>query len=252
MTNIRFIHLPTVDPPSDDQFHSSMAYISLLIGKHKSHVKHAVSKLIESSNSESTARVAGLFIDMFCTSMIDVAGELGVPCYLFFQSPATFFSFMLDLPSLDAKLLTELSDSITKFSIRGFENPVLRLVLPNTVLCRVSILVVNTGAAQDTTVDLPSEYVDFDQTLPSGFVERTVNMGLELSLAVEIRLDYKEGSDLILAEEVERGIKMLMNGEEEVREKVREMRKKSRMALMENGSSIKSLGELIKELMANN
>jgi len=86
------------------------------------------------------------------------------------------------------------------------------------------------------------------------YAEQQMNafeMVKELGLAVEISLDYKEGSDLVLAEEVERGIKRLMDGENEVREKVKEMRKKSKMAVMENGSSYRSLGALIEELVVN-
>ncbi|MBA0862313.1 hypothetical protein Goshw_007054 [Gossypium schwendimanii] len=70
----------------------------------------------------------------------------------------------------------------------------------------------------------------------------------ELGLGVEIRLDYREGSDLVVAEELERGLRRLMDGEDELKAKVREMKSKSRMALMENGSSCKSLASLIQEI----
>ncbi|KAK1557993.1 hypothetical protein Q3G72_035503 [Acer saccharum] len=74
----------------------------------------------------------------------------------------------------------------------------------------------------------------------------------ELGLAVEIRLDYREGSDLVLAEELERGLRRLMDNGDVVRtKKVKEMKEKSRMALMENGSSYKSLQSLAKQLVAN-
>lgn len=417
-TDIRFIHLPTVDPPSHDQFHSSLGYLSLLIHNHKPQVKNAIADLIGTqSASESPARFAALFVDMFCTPMIDVANELGVPCYLFFQSPAAFFGFMIDVPDLDPQLFTGFSDSETELSIRSFENPVPRSVLPNTVLkgkdgyswyvhhgrryMETKGIVVNTfrelesyainslssggtpkvypiGPVLDlngpskwhpdrahyetvvkwldnqptssvvflcfgsmgslngpqvreiavgleragfrflwsvreppkTQLDLPSDYVDLNEaSLPNGFLERTAGMGLvcgwipqvtvlahraiggfvshcgwnsileslwygvpiatwpiyaeqqlnafelvkELGLAVEIRLDYREGrDDLIPAEEVERGIKRLMEGDGRAREKIREMRDKSRTTLMENGSSYESLGALVKDLMDNN
>ncbi|KAH7544883.1 hypothetical protein FEM48_Zijuj01G0033200 [Ziziphus jujuba var. spinosa] len=133
--NIRFIHLPPVYPPSPDQFYSSLGYVSLLINNHKPQVKNAIANLIGTHSSpKSPSRVAALFVDMFCTPMIDVANELGVPCYLFFQSPASFFGFMIDLPDLDPKLVTGFSDSDTEFSIRSFRNPVPKNLLPNTVL----------------------------------------------------------------------------------------------------------------------
>lgn len=71
----------------------------------------------------------------------------------------------------------------------------------------------------------------------------------ELGLAIEIRLDYREGSDLVLAEEVERSIKHLMNGGDVVRARVKEMREKSRMVLLENGSSHQALGALTEKLV---
>lgn len=64
----------------------------------------------------------------------------------------------------------------------------------------------------------------------------------EFGLAVEIRLDYREGSDLVLAEELEKGLQLLMDGDDEVRKKVKDMKEKSRTPMMENGSSYKSLG----------
>lgn len=76
--NIRFLHLPPVDPPSPDQYQASIAYLSLLIANHKPRVKQALTNLITS------VPLAGLFVDMFCTSMIDIAGELGIPSYLYF------------------------------------------------------------------------------------------------------------------------------------------------------------------------
>ncbi|XP_015874820.1 UDP-glycosyltransferase 43 [Ziziphus jujuba] len=416
--NIRFIHLPPVYPPSPDQFYSSLGYVSLLINNHKPQVKNAIANLIGTHSSpKSPSRVAALFVDMFCTPMIDVANELGVPCYLFFQSPASFFGFMIDLPDLDPKLVTGFSDSDTEFSIRSFRNPVPKNLLPNTVLkgkdgyswyvhhgrryMEAKGIVVNTfrelesyaidslssggvpkvypiGPVIDlngpslwhpdrahyetvakwldgqpkssvvflcfgsmgslsgkqvreiavgleragfrflwslreppkTQLDLPSDYVDVSEAaLPNGFLERTAGMGLvcgwvpqvtilahqaiggfvshcgwnsileslwygvpiatwpiyaeqqlnafemvkELGLAVELRLDYREGRhNLIPAEEVERGIKRLMKDDERVREKVKEMREKSRMTLMDNGSSSVSLGALVKDLMSDN
>lgn len=71
----------------------------------------------------------------------------------------------------------------------------------------------------------------------------------ELGLAVEIRLDYREGSDLVTAEELEKALRCLMSGEDdEMRRKVEEMKRKSRIAFMENGSSYESLESLIQEL----
>lgn len=72
-----------------------------------------------------------------------------------------------------------------------------------------------------------------------------------MRLAIEIRLDCREGNDLVLAKEVERGIKLLMDCDDDVRTKVKEMSKKCRTAKMENGSSYASLGVLIEKLVTS-
>ncbi|KAF5742381.1 hypothetical protein HS088_TW09G00426 [Tripterygium wilfordii] len=197
---IKFVHLPTEDPLSPDQYQSSLAYLSLFYEKHKSHVKHAITEQSELDAATDTVRIAGLFVDMFSTSMIDVANELGIPSYIFFASPASFLGLMLHLPILDTQLATELVDSETELIIPSFVNPLPHSVLPSIVLERKDAY----------------------------------------------------SCDLVLAEELERGIKLLMDGDGEIGRKVKEMMEKSRMAVMENGSSYVSLGSLIDKLTANN
>lgn len=83
------------------------------------------------------------------------------------------------------------------------------------------------------------------------YAEQQMNafqMVRELGLAVEIRLDYRVGGDLVQAEEVENGVRTLMNLSDEIRRKVKDMREKCRVALMENGSSYTNLMSLIQEL----
>ena len=409
-TNIKFIHLPIVDPPTPDQFESSFGYTCLLIEKHIPHVKQAITNLME-TEFNSDRRLVGLFLDMFCTSMIVVANELHIPCYLYFPSPATFLGFMLHLPILDTQLTTELSELDTELVIPGFVNPISPSLLPSIALEKEGYswflyhgrkyfetvgIVINTfhdlepyalnsvstsqvpaiypigpildlvGPAQwhpdlanherimkwlddqppSTVVflsfgshgclsesqvreiafglelaevrfvwvlreqpkdqfSLPNDYTNFKKILPNGFLERTAGIGFvcgwvsqvqilshkaiggfishcgwnsileslwhgipiatwpvyaeqqmnafemvkELGLAIEIRLDYREGSDLVSAKEVEGGIKRLMNYDDEVRQKVKEMSKKCRVAKMENGSSYASLGALIEKLV---
>ena len=84
------------------------------------------------------------------------------------------------------------------------------------------------------------------------YAEQQMNafeMVKDLGLAVEIRVDYREGSKIVMAEEVERSIKRLMDGDQGVRTRVKDMREKSRMALMENGSAYQALEDLIEELL---
>lgn len=76
----------------------------------------------------------------------------------------------------------------------------------------------------------------------------------ELGLAVEITLSYYERSDngaVVAAAEVERGIREVMESGSEVRERVREMKEKSRMSVVEGGSSYASFKRLIDDMMTN-
>ncbi|KAK9937233.1 hypothetical protein M0R45_014036 [Rubus argutus] len=99
-THINFLHLPIVDPIAEDEYQSFIAYVSLLIQKHMSHVRKALADLMSSAESN---RVVGFFRGHVCTSMIDVANELEIPCYMFFASPATFLSFHASLSGLGCR-----------------------------------------------------------------------------------------------------------------------------------------------------
>ncbi|KAF2293810.1 hypothetical protein GH714_004967 [Hevea brasiliensis] len=77
-------------------------------------------------------------------------------------------------------------------------------------------------------------------------------MVIELGLAVEIKMDYRNDSGIIVnCDEIERGIKCLMEHDSEKRKKVKEMSERSRMALMDGGSSHFYLGNLITDVMDN-
>nr|AKA44601.1 UGTPg42 [Panax ginseng] len=79
----------------------------------------------------------------------------------------------------------------------------------------------------------------------------------ELGMAVEIKMDYRKDSSIateplvVTADEIEKGIKCLMNAESEMRKKVKEMKEKSRMAMVDGGSSHISLGHFIEDVMGN-
>ncbi|KAK6919798.1 UDP-glucuronosyl/UDP-glucosyltransferase [Dillenia turbinata] len=82
----------------------------------------------------------------------------------------------------------------------------------------------------------------------------------ELGLAVEIRLDYsmsdaRGNSDLVKAEEIQNAIGKLMDVDGgdgyEVRRKVKDMRDKSRKAVMEGGSSHTAFGRFIEDVVNN-
>ncbi|KAL7102467.1 hypothetical protein ACP275_08G122700 [Erythranthe tilingii] len=75
----------------------------------------------------------------------------------------------------------------------------------------------------------------------------------ELGLAVVITLSYDERKSVVMAAEIERGIRELMESGRgsEVRRRVEEMSEKSRLSVMEGGSSYISLNRLIHNVMSN-
>ncbi|GMI97190.1 UDP-glucosyl transferase 71D1 [Hibiscus trionum] len=75
----------------------------------------------------------------------------------------------------------------------------------------------------------------------------------ESGLAVEMRLDYRKDSDeVVMADEIKKAVGKVMDGESEVRKKVKEMAEKTRKCIMEGGSSFNSIGRLIQDMVGNN
>ncbi|KAK3010369.1 hypothetical protein RJ639_012594 [Escallonia herrerae] len=126
---IRFIHLPPADPAPTWSYETPGALLDLVINHHKPHVKDA----IQSASGPLQIPIAAFVVDMFCTPMIDVANELGLPTYVFFTSGAAFLDLMLHFQSLTDELgrdLTALTRSCTELVIPSFANPVPTRVLP--------------------------------------------------------------------------------------------------------------------------
>ncbi|KAF8041583.1 hypothetical protein BT93_A0239 [Corymbia citriodora subsp. variegata] len=131
---IRLVHLPRVN--SDTEI-SSGCFLTHFVESKKPHVKQAVADLAGSAGS--TWRLAGFVIDMFCTTMIDVADEFGVPSYIFFTSSAAFLGLMLHLQSLQDEQhmdITEFKDSAAELDFPSFVKPLPAKVLPSVVLMK--------------------------------------------------------------------------------------------------------------------
>ncbi|KAJ7960201.1 Glycosyltransferase [Quillaja saponaria] len=408
-THIRFIHLPPVDPVPLDLLHKSVEkFVTLYLESHKTCVKEAIINHVLQPNS--VIPLAGLVIDFFCTSMIDVGNELGVPSYLFFTSSAGFLGLMLSLPKRHDEVSTEFNHSDPDSIIPSFVNPVPVNVIPGFLFNKeggyismvnhgrrfkeVKGILVNTfqdlephglgsflgqdgvppvytvgplinhkddgnhqndqilrwlddqpnlsvvflcfgsfgsfsgaqlkeialGLEQSevrflwsiripTPTPVPTEDVDFKEVLPEGFLERTKSRGFicgwtpqvkilahkaiggfvshcgwnsilesiwygvpivtlplyaeqqvnafemvkELGLAVEMKLDSRSGGDheIVRAHEIEKAVKYVLKGDNEVRKRVKDMSEKSRKALMAGGSSFASIGHLIEVILGN-
>ncbi|KAJ9129530.1 hypothetical protein P3X46_033794 [Hevea brasiliensis] len=401
-TRLRFINLPKDE--------TELFSFSSFVKSQKSHVKEAVLKITQSDfvSSVDSPQLVGFVVDTFCSSIIDVANEFGVPCYIFFSSGAAFLGFMLYVQKIhDEEKFdpTEFKDSDAELKVPSLVNPFPGRVMPSAMLSKewfpfmldntrrfreAKGIIINTflelesyaieylkmppvypmGPILDVGLDgrnshkeimqwlddqpplsvvflcfgskgsfrenqvkeiacalehsgyrflwsirrpappsflaSSSDYEDPQEVLPKGFLDRIIGIGkvigwapqvavlahpavggfishcgwnsilesiwfgvpiatwpmnaeqqfnafemvIELELAAEIKIDYRNNSEIIVnCDEIERGIRCLMEHDNEKRKKVKEMGEKSRRALMEGGSSYSSLGTLIKDVM---
>lgn len=72
----------------------------------------------------------------------------------------------------------------------------------------------------------------------------------DLGIAVEIKMDYMKNSGQVTvrADEIEKGIRQLMEAEGDIRKRVRELKEKARTCLTKGGSSYTSLENLLQHL----
>jgi hypothetical protein len=126
--NLRVINLP-------DSAHVSSTSdvgnsVNILIETQKSNVKEVV------SNITGKGKLAVFVVDMFCTTMIDVANEFGVPSLVYFTSSVAFLGLILHLHTLleDNTEALRLSLKRDELDIPCFANPVPTNTLPTVVL----------------------------------------------------------------------------------------------------------------------
>ncbi|CAN1145294.1 UDP-glycosyltransferase 71A15 [Linum perenne] len=122
---IRFVDLPTVEPDPN----------ATPVESHKPPVREAVKADLTRSDGSPSPRLAGFVLDMFCTSMVEVADEFSVPSYVFFTSGAAFLGFILRLQSLHDDEEYDVTESEeAELVIPSYSSPVPRKVFPSSVL----------------------------------------------------------------------------------------------------------------------
>nr|QEA68966.1 UGT71A40 [Panax ginseng] len=124
-----------VDLPQNESLISTpKSFFTSFIESQTSPVRDSVRQIVSRSDSNN---LAGFVIDMFCTPMIDVANEFGVPTYVFFTSGAAFLGlqfYHLSLSDEHNQDLTEYKDMDVELFIPSFINPVPAKVLPSVML----------------------------------------------------------------------------------------------------------------------
>ncbi|KAG7616075.1 putative UDP-glucuronosyl/UDP-glucosyltransferase, UDP-glycosyltransferase family [Arabidopsis thaliana] len=113
--------ISVANQPTDNQ-EPTQVYIE----KQKPQVRDVVARIFQYSTEVDSPRLAGFVVDMFCSSMIDVANEFGVPCYMVYTSNATFLGITLHIQRMfDEKKydVSELEDSVNELEFPCLTRP---------------------------------------------------------------------------------------------------------------------------------
>ncbi|KAF5798819.1 putative UDP-glucuronosyl/UDP-glucosyltransferase [Helianthus annuus] len=131
---INFIHFPPMDLHLFQQCPTLGFRVDAVINHHKPIIRDLVA-----SASTGPGPMGALIVDMFCTTIIDVAKEFNLPAYVFFTSNAAFLGTMFHFQTLQDELgqdISELSHSPTELQVPSYANPVPPSVVPNVLLDR--------------------------------------------------------------------------------------------------------------------
>ncbi|CAN1249960.1 UDP-glycosyltransferase 71A15 [Linum perenne] len=113
---------------------AASANLLSVIESHKSRVREAVTAGLARSDGSPAPRLAGFVLDMFCTSMLEVADDFSVPSYVFFTSGAAFLGFMLRIQSLNDDEEFEITEfEEAELVIPSYSSPVPSKVFPSAV-----------------------------------------------------------------------------------------------------------------------
>lgn len=111
--DITFVRLPEVEIEGAQHMQLE-THVSKLLEKSKESVVSALRFLVESGPPFSA-----FITDFFCSTMYDVAAELGIPTYVFFTSNASLLSFMLSIPKLVSEIPISFKDAEFPLEVPG-------------------------------------------------------------------------------------------------------------------------------------
>ncbi|RVX03593.1 putative UDP-glucose flavonoid 3-O-glucosyltransferase 3 [Vitis vinifera] len=149
----------------DDRF--SVTLLIMKLPLEDSAAEASVRDAIHQLTRSKSGRLAGIVVDLLCTSMIDVANELGVPSYVYFASSAACLALMFHLQTLKDHQgvdVTEFANSDAELVVPGFVNPVPARVLP-------AVAVDKEGGGSMDFLDLARGFREAKGILVNTFVE---------------------------------------------------------------------------------
>ncbi|ANM67448.1 glucosyltransferase-like protein [Arabidopsis thaliana] len=214
------------------------------IEKQKPQVRDVVARIFHSTGVDSP-RVAGFVVDMFCSSMIDVVNEFGVPCYMVYTSNATCLGITLHIQRMfDEKKydVSELEDSVNELEFPFLTRPYPVKCLPDFFTSKDWLAFFLAQARC---------FRKMKEQKISAFA-----MVEELGLAVQIRKFFRGdmlvgGMEIVTTVDIERAVRCVMENDSEVRNRVKEMAEKCHVASMDGGSSQVALQKFIQDVTEN-
>ncbi|VFQ72499.1 unnamed protein product [Cuscuta campestris] len=144
-SGLKFV--PLSAPAMNGQIHRSTLFRSL-VESHKQSVRDWVREFRASNTG--TSRVAGVVVDMFCVSMMDVADEFGIPAYVYFTSGAAVLGLQLHLQSLRDNCgidVTDFKDSDPDLKVPTYSRNFPVRLLPGHILDKA-------GGGSDMVLDI--------------------------------------------------------------------------------------------------
>ncbi|CAA7029890.1 unnamed protein product [Microthlaspi erraticum] len=127
---LRYCLLPAGDQSTEE--HTFISYIE----SHKPHVRSTVSELSRKISTQGS-RLAGIVVDMFCTSMMDIADELNLPAYIFYTSNVSYLGLQFHVQSLYDENILDVSefkdDSEAEFDVPTLTRPFPAKCLPSVM-----------------------------------------------------------------------------------------------------------------------
>ncbi|CAD5327985.1 unnamed protein product [Arabidopsis thaliana] len=261
---LRYEPISVEKQPPTANLEPSQVYIE----KQKPQVRDTVSRIIN-----PTRKLAGFVVDMFCSSMIDIANEFGVPCYMIYTSNATFLGITLHVQEMydDKKYdVSDLDESVNELEFPSLTRPYPVKCLPHILSSKdwlpffaaqarsfrkMKGILVNTVAELEPHALKMFNNVDLPQAYPVGPV-------LHLDNGDD---DDEKRSEVLrwLDEQPPKSVLFLCFGsmggfteeqtreDSDVRSRVKEMAEKCHVALMDGGSSKTALQKFIQDVIEN-
>ncbi|CAN8258497.1 unnamed protein product [Cochlearia groenlandica] len=131
---LRYYHLP----PCESEQSTDHNFVSYIESK-KTQVRDAVSELSRQASTVSNSpKLAGIVVDMFCTSMIDIADEFSLPVYTFYTSNVSYLGLQFHVQSLYEEKNLDVSefhkDLDVEFDVPTLTRPFPAKCLPSVML----------------------------------------------------------------------------------------------------------------------